>query len=327
MTAGVKQLLAEVLPDRRIADIGEVHGGRISDVFGVRFVDGSEPAIVKVYPSEERWKRAKELAIYELLDRHGVAPIPEIWHSEAASVHLDARPCTVMTMMEGVPLSTVAGAMAEHELFDVYRQMGELLASVHAISMDAFGYITTEILDPATTNAEYILGSVERHLEQYATRGGSQSLWSALRRHFADHASLFDLCKRPALCHNDFHENNVLVTRRDGSRWSISGLIDMETAIAADPVSDVAKTDWFAIRGSRTKVDGLIAGLGGESALGPSLPERLALYRQYHELEMWGFFDHIGSASERDEMTAELRKAVTRGGIRLARPSSARRSR
>ncbi|MBS2534303.1 phosphotransferase [Catenulispora sp. NF23] len=48
-------------------------------------------------------------------------------------------PYLVMSKLPGTTVAAISGAMPDAELADVYRQMGALLARVHAIGQDAYG--------------------------------------------------------------------------------------------------------------------------------------------------------------------------------------------
>jgi hypothetical protein len=66
-------LLAEVLPGRAVAERVLRSSGH-GRVYEVRFADGAEPVIVKVYPPDSRWRHAKELHIHAQLSSRGAGP-------------------------------------------------------------------------------------------------------------------------------------------------------------------------------------------------------------------------------------------------------------
>lgn len=72
---------------------------------------------------------------------------------------------------------------------------------------------------------------------------------------------------------------------------ALCGVIDVENAVGADPLLDVAKTDCYSIRGDATRFEARADGYG------PVLhqaDDRLSLYRIYHPLELWDWFHQIG---------------------------------
>jgi aminoglycoside phosphotransferase (APT) family kinase protein len=118
-------------------------GGTRNTVHEVRRA-GAEPLIVKRYADEWRWKQAKEIHVYALLAEHGVPGAPRVVRT--------APGCTAMTLVPGTSLSE---SPVTH-VPAAYRRMGELLAALHRIPMPAFGYLTTEIVDPRPDNALYL---------------------------------------------------------------------------------------------------------------------------------------------------------------------------
>ena len=72
---------------------------------------------------------------------------------------------------------------------------------------------------------------------------------------------LLDGCTGASLRHFDFHTGNVLATRRDGS-LHLTGIVDLENAIAGDPLMDLAKTLAYSVRDDETRRAGLLAGYG-----------------------------------------------------------------
>jgi hygromycin-B 7''-O-kinase len=308
--AAAGALLREVLPGRRVARVVPRTGGELSSVYEVTLADAAPAVIVKVYAEAWRWKQAKEAHVYRLLRGHGVGPVPELLHADDASAHVGGRACTVMTLIPGQPLSAVSASLGPPELHRVYQQMGVILAGLHRIDQEAFGYLTTEILDPRPSNTTYMNGQFDKKLREFAGLGGDAPLGAAIERHVSEHAGLFAACDRAALCHNDFHEGNVLVARDEQRGWRVTGFIDVENAVAADPLVDLAKTDSYSVRGDPDKLAGLLDGYGYP---GDAFEERLALYRLYHALELWDWFASLGQTAPLDSLARDMRRIAVGG--------------
>ena len=50
------------------------------------------------------------------------------------------------------------------DLAGVYRQMGQLLAAVHRITQDHWGYVTTRVVDVKPSNTAYMTDQFARRL-------------------------------------------------------------------------------------------------------------------------------------------------------------------
>lgn len=251
--------------------------------------------VIKHYTGESWWKQAKELHVYELL-----ADVPGV----PAIDHVDTdHGVTVMTRVPGEPLATAP----EDAMRDLYRQLGELQAAMHRVTQPAFGYLTTEVLDPVPDNTTYMTRRFTVKLAEFAERGGDPEIHRLASARVAERSGLFGSCAVPVVCHNDLHEGNVLVAPA-GDGWRINGFVDVENAIAADPLMDLAKTIQYERTRSPVKVAGLLAGYGPLPANGPA---RIALYRLYQALELWDWFAEIGNTGPLDAIAEDIRGLAT----------------
>jgi aminoglycoside phosphotransferase (APT) family kinase protein len=145
-----------------------------------------------------------------------------------------------------------------------------------------------------------------KKLREFGDLGGDPALRDRIEAHVAHRTGLFARCAAPVLCHNDLHEGNVLVAATDGS-WEVTGFVDVENAVAADPLFDLAKTGYYAVKGDEAKLAALLDGYG---PLPGDWAERLSLYRLYHALELWDWFAMIGSTAALASIAGDLRSLV-----------------
>ncbi|WP_225100590.1 phosphotransferase family protein [Streptomyces sp. CoH27] len=302
-SAMAEELLHPILPTESVAETVLRTGGELSTIFEIRFVGAAEPVVIKIYDDRWRWKQEKEIYVYHLLQQHRVGPVPAVLHHGDADNAL-GRCYTVMTMLRGQPLSAVSHALDGASLREIYRQIGSCMAAVHQIPQGAYGYLTTQILDPEPTNTAYMTRQFHKKLREYAEHGGDAALATAIEAKVAGQAELLGGCRHAVLCHNDFHEGNVLVAR-DGSGWRVSGFIDVENAIAADPLMDLAKTDYYSVHDDQDKREALFDGYG---TLPADWSERVGLYRLYHALELWDWFASIGNRAPLEGIANDIRR-------------------
>jgi aminoglycoside phosphotransferase (APT) family kinase protein len=251
--------------------------------------------VVKHYTGESWWKQGKELHVYELL-----ADVPGI----PAIDHVDTEHgVTVMSRVPGEPLATAP----EDAMWDLYRQLGELQARIHRVTQPAFGYLTTGVLDPVGDNTAYMTRQFTAKLAEFAERGGDPEIHRLASARVAERSGLFGSCAVPVVCHNDLHEGNVLVAP-DGDGWWVTGFVDVENAIAADPLMDLAKTIQYELTRSPVRVAGLLAGYGPLPANGLA---RIELYRLYQALELWDWFAQIGNTGPLDSIAEDIRELAS----------------
>jgi aminoglycoside phosphotransferase (APT) family kinase protein len=298
--SAAQAVLARVEPGFRVTGVVRLGGGDVNTVYEVR---GSRTVVIKVYPERwaeaaDRWrsKLAKEVYLYGLLERHGVRRVPRVLHHEMAGVPELPSAFAVQTRLDGQPLATAALRAADVE--PVYREMGGLLAEIHRITAARWGYVATAVVDPKPSNTAYMRDQFARRLARFRELGGAQALAAAVERHVERHAALFAECRRPVLCHNDFHDGNVLVAGK-----KVSGCLDVENAVVADPLFDLARTDYHALRGDRAKRRAFLDGYG---PLPDGWERRVTLYRLHHALEYWNWT----TAAGRHPTFADLEQAL-----------------
>jgi hygromycin-B 7''-O-kinase len=288
--ATAQAVLADVLPGFRVTSVATRAGGEVNEVYEVRGAGDVRPVIIKVYTGGSRsrpWlsKLAKEVYVYRLLGRHGVREIPRILRDEPAGVSALSQAFAVMTLLDGQPLATAGDQLTDRDTDRVYEHMGRLLAEVHRIPATTWGYVTTGVIDAQPSNTAYMLGQFATKLRRFDDLGGDRLLAGAIDRHVARHTDLLAECHRPALCHNDFHDGNVLVARI-GEQWRVTGYVDVENAVAADPLLDLAKTDHYALRHDEAKRRAFLRGYG---PLPRDWAARVVLYHLHHALEFWNW--------------------------------------
>lgn len=144
---------------------------------------------------------------------------------------------------------------------------------------------------PVPDNGAYMRHQFTKKLAEFDGLGGERRLRDAVARRIDRDGALFDECTSAVLCHNDLHEGNVLVAQRSDG-WRVTGVIDVENAIAADPLIDVAKTDYYSLGRGEPERAALLARYGPLPADGMA---RLELYKLYHALELWDWFRSIGT--------------------------------
>jgi hygromycin-B 7''-O-kinase len=294
-------VVAPVQPDYPVTEVVRRTGGEVSTVYEIRGPDGVRPLIVKVYAPQWRPKLVKEVYVYRLMARHGILHIPRVLHASPYGTAELPWAHTVMTVLPGRPLVEVCDDLTGPDLAGVYRRMGELLAAVHRITQPAWGYLTTRLVDARPTNTAYMTDKFARRLRDFGDLGGDPALARAIDRHVARHTHLFASCATPVLCHNDFHGGNVLVS---GAR--VTGYVDVEGAIAADPQLDVALTDYHALRGDPARRTAFLDGYGSAGLDWA----RIAVYRLHHALELWNWAARTGKPADRLRALADIEASL-----------------
>ena len=299
--AQAETILRVVFPAAAVTEVAARTGGRLSAVYEVRCADPAHTVIFKIYSEQWRWKQSKEVRVYELLASRTGWPVPAVLH-HSPDGGPGGRAITILSLLPGRPLSEASEEVGAAQVPELYRQMGAALADVHRISQEAYGYLVTKILDPLPDNGSYMRHQFAKKLKEFEELGGDQDLHAAVTRRVERGAGFFDNCEHAVLCHNDLHEGNVLVSPGSGG-WKITGLIDVENAIAADPLMDLAKTDLYSLGRGEPETKALLEGYG---TLPEDAAQRLDLYRLYHAIELWDWFTSIGISEPLASIAADI---------------------
>ncbi|MFM7685990.1 MAG: phosphotransferase family protein [Actinomycetota bacterium] len=293
----------DVLSNVGITDVAvgvrPVGGGGISSVFDVSTRDGAN-YIVKIYPDAFAWKLAKEVFVYRQMAAVKDLPTPKVIGWDDSRSIIDAN-FLVLSKLPGDMMSAAVDASVDEQA-NVYRQLGKVARSVHRLTFDQFGYLYTGVVAGHATNKEYMRLQFDKKLAEFRALGGVAEVGAAIERFVDERADAFGVCVSASLCHDDMYENNILVERTSRG-LVLSGLLDVENAVAADPLIDLSKTWLYSIRSADHKWRGLVEGYGD---LGDRAAERLDLYRLYHSLELWDWFAQTGNRIGVESVSPDL---------------------
>jgi len=290
--AEARAIVARLGPGMNVVGLSELHGGDISRVYEVKLARQAPSLIIKIYPQVFHWKLAKEVSIYRRLAECPSLPVPRVILQDDSKVVVPLN-VLVMTKIDGRVLRPLEPSLRDDELFDLYAQMGRTLRRFHDVRMDGFGYLVADgVMDPHATNEAYMLFQFGKKLKEFRDLGGDVPLSKRMEKYVALRATLLKDCSWPVFCHDDYHTANVIVSKTADDTWRLSGVVDVENAVAGDPLIDVAKTLLYSVGKSQAKRDGFLTGYG--SIERRDWEETMSLYRLYHALEWWDWVALVG---------------------------------
>ncbi|MGW0208241.1 phosphotransferase family protein [Streptomyces sp. NPDC003233] len=187
-----------MFPDAEVIEAMPRTGGQLSTVYEMRCADPGHCAIFKVYAPEWAWKQAKEVRVYGMLASLGSLPVPSVLH-HTPDGGPGGRAVTILSLIEGRPLSEASKDLDSARIPSFYRQMGAALATMHQIGQEAYGYLTDRILDPCFDNGSYMRRQFAKKLTEFKVLGGDGRLHDAVARRVERDGALFDNCafRRP----------------------------------------------------------------------------------------------------------------------------------
>lgn len=309
------ELFADLLPGRGpVSDVSRFAEGSVTGAYRIGFVGADcAPVVLKIYESDGLWLAAKEARALRFLTEQGIDISPRVLAFSRSARALGERPCVVSSLRPGRTLTELDGELSGAQWRDVYGQVGQVLARLHAIPAPGYGYVNGQIRDPLPDNRAHMERIFDRELRRFRDNGGDSVLADRLTQHVTAHASAFAACPQPSYCHGDVHEPNLLVEVAQDGTCSLTGLLDPLNLHAGDPLMDFVRLDAFSMRSDATKIAGLLSGYGISAVdqkrgqWPESWRSRMSLYRIALALELYNWFTISGESSHLAGLDGELR--------------------
>lgn len=268
--------------------VSRLHGGS-TEVYRIEFEGRADPLVLKIYGDEPAWLPAKEALVAGLIPGDVGVSIPRWLAVDERRHHLPLR----FALMTWLPGETARTLIATSDAVPVYRQMGEVLRRIHRIPMSTYGYIgAAGVMAPEPTNDAYMRRTFATVFRQFRDQSGDVDLARRLEIKAQSRFGLLACSAGPVLCHDDFHQGNVLVTRDAAGDFQVSGLIDFGNARAGDALFDLAKALMCATHEDPRSPEPLLAGYGKIDH--PHPVEAIWLYTLFHRLSMFNWLTRLG---------------------------------
>ena len=301
--AQAQAIVDQLQTGQTVAQISALRGGAIGTIYEIGLTGSASSLMLKIYPESLHWKMQKEVNVCALLSGRLSVSVPRVLLADDTKSVIGLN-FVLMNRLDGVALRGVEPTLSAGEMFAAYSQMGALLRQIHRISMPSFGYIGPDgVWTAHASNLAYMSSQFQMKLTEFVERGGDPALGDRLRAMIVERTRLLDACTTAHFCHYDFHSDNILAERRDRS-LQLSGVLDFESAIAGDPLMDIAKAIYYFTSEDEPKRAGLLAGYG-EINRG-EWQETLDLYRLYATLELWCWMAQIGDRGPLARLAEEL---------------------
>ena len=178
--------------------------------------------VIKLYPPFWASEAAAERTILRLVEGQLGVRTPGV----VATGTLEGWPYLAMTRLPGVILADVWASLSESDRLRVSRQLGEVLARLHAMPASALG----EHPELRDRWRELVTRSIDNCVTIHRGHGAPEPWLAQLPAFFATLPPLHPPHFAPVLLHGDIHSWHLLLAERDG-RWSLDGLIDFDSAL------------------------------------------------------------------------------------------------
>ena len=222
----------------------ELNDGYFNRAYLLQLVDGKEmvlkiapPADVDILGYEKDIMRT-EVTFFELASGYPNVPVPEILASDFHCSDIP-YPFYFMHRLPGIPLNKIGDISAEMRR-RIYEQKAAILARLHAIKGDTFGYASMRgkcqgksYFDCFKTAFLSLIDDGHRRHTGFPLREGE------LLELLESTASAFNDVKVPSMVHFDLWDGNIFV--RSKTDLTITGIIDFERGFYGDPAADLCQ--------------------------------------------------------------------------------------
>lgn len=243
------------LPERAVRDLlrplGEVEaltpltGGMFATTLRADLA-GRGPVVVKTAPADEhrlltyeRHLLRTEAQVYRAAEPHPDLLMPQVLLTDFSRDLLPGD-VVVATWADGVPAETLPDLAARTAAARTHR-VGRLLADLHHLRGDAFGYPQPETGLQGDTWAQAFTRIVEAVLED-GRRWQVDLPDEQVRRALREHRGVLGQVTEPHLVHADLWLGNMFV---DPATGDLTGVVDPERAFFGDPLFDIVGAEAF----------------------------------------------------------------------------------
>lgn len=223
--------------DARITDCTLMKGGLFNTTYHVKTEADSNGVVLRVAPVNqhllfdfEKSMMAAEPIFFKLLEDKKI-PTSAVIHYDN-SLNMIDREYILFRYIPSLPMNDPAVPKEAKPALN--RRVGELLAELHDIKSDKFGWKRPGNALDLYDNWGRFLIRFAREIADRASNHGvfSDAELSSFIQVFDD-TSAFDLIRQACMVHTDLWEGNVLVDKKDG-KWQVAAIIDVDRAIFGD---------------------------------------------------------------------------------------------
>ena len=234
---------------REDANVTRCRTGKFNTTFFVE-ADGAPPIVIRIAPAAdtgvlfyERNMMAQEPGLHRLLRERTGVPVAEILAYDTSRKILD-RDFLLMEKLPGTSL-TEAGWVGPQGVSDVFRQVGEYLAEVHALHAERYGYLGEHHpMEPQPTWPQAFRVMWNKIIDDTLGCGGYNRHEADAMRHLLDRfQAMFDRDVPASLLHMDIWHQNILVDRSG----HVTGIVDWDRALWGDPEIEFAVLDYCGV--------------------------------------------------------------------------------
>ena len=230
-----------------LLEFSPIKTGKFNQSYWVESEEGQY--VIRVAPSRrnvfvfyERGMMAQEPQIHALVRAETAVPVPRILGFDDSHTLID-HDYMLMDALPGRPLTEMPQSNFEH----VLGQIGEMLAEVHQLHTNQYGYLGThKPMQPQMHWVDAFAIMWNKLVDDIVgIRHYSKAESVFVRGLLEEHLRLFDRKVPSSLLHMDIWHQNILVDEQS----QVTGLLDWDRALWGDPEIEFAVLDYCGLSG------------------------------------------------------------------------------
>lgn len=255
-----------VFPRASCTSIKEFKKSCINATYDVKLKNPSKQVVLRMFP-KDGWKAQKEEYLYSLIKKKTNVPIPKVFH----------------TGKDYLILSRILGKNLSGRNRKLIRKAGEILARIHSIKFNSYGWIVGRDIKPKFSNWEKFMVYDVDHKLKKLNGFVKEGLITKSRAYFDKNRDLLKIKSKPSLLHKDYHYSHIIV-----HKGKISGIIDFEWAIAGHNELDLAKSILWMFEKDEKGEKIFLEGYKKYGTISKDFEERKELYSMLLEISsLW----------------------------------------
>ena len=315
-----EEISAVVQPLGRAISVETLDGGMFASVARVELDDGTAVAVKSAPPpsttallSYETSVMDAEIEVLGIGRDHPGMKLPILHLVDRSRQFVDVD-VIVTDFLSGRRWDTCGADMTATATASATREVGRVLAAFARVPGTRFGYVTDRMPQYSSRNWFSTFRAMMTGLIEDAARHGVDVEGEAVAAAVDRHRHALEAVAEPRLVHGDLWAGNTFVDEVTGR---VTGVIDPERALWADPLFDIAGTDQATLA---DPPDELLAGMqeaGLDVTLTADAMARITLYRLWFAVAMLAESGPRGHLLEDREGREDWLRTQARGLLAL----------
>ena len=266
----IEHVIRKIFPGCTVVKFSRFHAGFLNETYDVVIKNPKKNLVLRTFMKDD-WKASKEKYVYDLIREKTNAPVPQVYLIDRSKKVLPFT-FNVMEKVPGIEINKFYDKTGNARLF---YDAGALLGKLHSIKFPYFGWIVGNGINPMFKHwRNFVEYDFSHKLNQIKKiKKVPKIIITKAVDYFNSHKDLLDIKEGPVLIHKDYHSSHIFVNNN-----KISGIIDVEWAMAGHSELDLIKSLWWMFDDYPKMKKPFLQGYKSQHYLGKGFERRKVLY-------------------------------------------------